>query len=134
MHKIEEKSSLQTYNYHNSGHYPLHCLSFKTYFTDWLLSPSSGGPNTASQNVNYINISNKPTELTFRQSEVSQNYGIRTDGLSFRYIKNNWAQQQLTPFASVVFKSIVTSSPFWGGVEPSPLLLRQLLAYCTSPG
>jgi hypothetical protein len=25
-------------------------------------------------------------------------------------------------------------SPFWGGVEPSPLLLKPLLAYCTSPG
>jgi hypothetical protein len=24
--------------------------------------------------------------------------------------------------------------PFWGGVEKSPLLLRPLLAYCTSPG
>jgi hypothetical protein len=24
--------------------------------------------------------------------------------------------------------------PFWGGMEPSPLLLRPILAYCTHPG
>jgi hypothetical protein len=51
-------------NYHNSGHYPLSCLLFKTQrFADWILSMSSGGTYSAGLNRRKqgLPLSNRPT-------------------------------------------------------------------------